>query len=287
MSEEPGARPIVGPVFVSAGARSFAELPERLAELADRADPEERSDDGAVVALASEVVTEGREMLPGWVGSGTFYLVLSDLALPAHMRLPTLLGLHKPDRRLHLTADPGALRRLLIARTRRVPAEGIVDAYVLGDELVVVLGDLTVRSFPRAQVPGPDGWAADVFSSFEIDPDGSYLRWPELDLDLGVSSLLQAADPMYLADVEIERLAREDVGTALRELREVAGLRQEDVPGLSARQVRRLEKSTSRLTSEAARSFAEAFGVSLDGLLERLGELLDQRGDPVVRRSGS
>lgn len=267
----------LGSLFVSPGARSFSALPEHLADLFGRsASGSDRGRD-VVVALASEIVEGGGRLLPVWVGTETFYLVFSDLPLPALMRLPTLLGLHKPDRRLHLTLDPEALRRLLIARLRRVPAEGIVDAYFVSGDLVLVLGDLTIRSFPRSQVPGPGHWKEDDFAAFEIDPDGSFLRWPKLDLDLGVSSLLQAVDPMYLADVEIERLAREDVGTALRELREAAGLRQEDVPGLSARQVRRLEKSTSRLTADAAEHFAEAIGVSLDQLLRDLGERTTRR----------
>lgn len=267
----------VGSVFVSAGARSFSMLPEHLADLPERpvSGPDQGKD--VVVALASEFVRGGVKQLPAWVGTETFYLVFSDVPLPAHMRLPTLLGLHKPDRRLHLTRDREALRRLLIARLRRVPVEGIVDAYVVADELVLVLGDLTIRSFPRRQVPGPGHWEEAEFAAFEIDPDGSFLRWPELDLDLGVSSLLQAVDPMYLAEVEIKRLAREDVGTALRELREAAGLRQEDVPGLSARQVRRLEKSTSRLTADAAGRIAEAIGIPLERLLEELGTRMGER----------
>lgn len=275
----------VGPWLVTAGARTYAELPGHLGDLLDRLSEGSRGEGGVLVARASELLGLGDRPLTGWVDTKTFYFVFADVALPALMRLPTLLGLHKPDRRLHLTRDPTTLRRLLVAQTRVVSMEGIVDAYAVADELVLVLGDLTVRSFPRDRIPRLDRLGDEELAAFELDDDGSYLRWPDLDLDLGVSSLLQAADPAYLAEVEIERLAREDVGTLLREMRESRGLRQRDVPGLSERQVRRLEKGTSHLTADAARQFAEAFDLSTDRFLRRLGRLLRklaEAGDDVA-----
>lgn len=262
----------MGPWRVTSGARQMAELPPRLEGLLEeRTAPSAREGKGLVVACASEVIAEGTRFRPDWAGAETFYLLFMDVALPAVMRLPTLLGLHKPDRRLHVTRDCRSLRRLLIASRRAVPMEGMVDAYVVKEELVLVLGDLTVRSFPRRELPGVGHLSESCFSDFGIDPDGSYLRWSAEDVDLGVSGILQAVDPMYLADVEIDRLSREDTGKALRRMREERGLRQRDVAGLSERQVRRLEKGTSRLTADAARDFAEAFGLSLDRFLEVLG----------------
>lgn len=255
----------------------MAELPRSLERLLDGCPDRFSAWDGVVVACASEVIGKGEGFLPARVGRETFYLVFLDVPLPAVMRLPTLLGLHKPDRRLHVSRDPGTLRRLLVASRRSVPMEGIVDAYVVANELVLVLGDLTVRSFPREEVPQVGRLPAERFTEFEIDPDGSYLRWPEEDVDLGVSGLLQAVDPMYMADVEIERLAREDTGGALRAMREERELRQRDVPGLSERQVRRLEKGTSRLTAEAAGDLADAFGLSLDRFLELLASRTRER----------
>lgn len=261
--------------WVTGGALEYARLPGHLADRLEQlgADRDGEAAGGIVVALASDVVRR-EELPPAWADTETFYLLFDDVPTPALMRLPTVLRIHKPDRRIHVSGDPLALRRLVVARSRRFPGGGIVDAYVVGGELVLVLGDLTVRSFPRGQVPGAGELSPEAFSAFELDEDGSALRWPELDLDLGVSSILQAVDPSYLADVEVERLAREDTGAALRAMREDRGLRQRDVPELGERQVRRLEKSESRLTSEAARRFAEAFDLPLEEFLERLGKRL-------------
>lgn len=286
MSEEPAATRIPAEPadpdsrlrwWVTGGAMEYARLPGHLADRLGQltADRDGEATGGVVVTLASEVIR--REELPPWADTETFYLVFDDVPAPALMRLPTLLRIHKPDRRVHVTGDPLALRRLVVARSRRRPEEGIVDAYVVADDLVLVQGDLTVRSFPRDQLPVAGELPSDAFAAFELDDDGSALHWSGLDVDLGVASILQAVDPSYRADVEVERLAREDTGDALRAMREEQGVRQRDIPGLSERHVRRLEKSTSRLTAETARCFARAFDLSLEELLERLGERLRER----------
>lgn len=273
--------PVELPWHVSGGALEYADLPGPLARnLAEFRQREGReAGGGIVVATASEVVDRPGEALPEWTGTETFYLAFADVPTPALMRLPTVLRLHKPDRRLHVTHDPLALGRLVVARSRRLPREGIVDAYVVADELVLVLGDLTVRRFPRDRIPEAGDLPPPAFAAFELDEDGSRLRWSELDLDLGVSSLLQAVDPASLAEAEIERMAVEDTGEALRAMREERGLRQRDIPGLGQRQVRRLEKSTSRLTSGAARSYAEAFDLPVASFLEQLGSRLREAAE--------
>jgi hypothetical protein len=161
--------------------------------------------------------------------------------------------------------------------------EAILDAYVLRDHLVVVLGDFRVAEFPRERLPGLGGRPAPNLPEFEIDSSGSFLYWPSLDLHLGASQLLQAVDPMHLADVEIRRYATSKVSTALLTIREGAGLRQRDIDGLSERQVRRLEKEESRLTAEAAVNYASSLGCSLDEFLARLSrritEVRDSAGD--------
>lgn len=272
---------ILGPWCVTPEARERARLPSRLEEPLDELRARTADGDGLVVASASEVIAERGRLLPDWVGPETFYLVFMDVALPAVMRLPTILGLHKPDRRLHVTRDSSALRRLLIASRRAVPMEGIVDAYGVGDELVLVLGDLTIRSFPRSELHGVGDLSEACFPDFEIDADGTYLRWPAEDVDLSVSAILQAVNPMSLADAEIDRLSREDAGRALRRMRKERELRQRDIDGLSERQVRRLEKGTSRLTAEAAKAFARAFDLSLDRFLEVLGATMRKWSDEV------
>jgi transcriptional regulator with XRE-family HTH domain len=108
-----------------------------------------------------------------------------------------------------------------------------------------------------------------------------------VDIHLGVSQILQNADPMYLADIAIERNRQDHTGAALRRLREEHGLRQTDINGLSERQVRRIEDGISRLRVETAEKFATAFGMDLSPLLDQVGRYAGEiRRGSVTPREG-
>ena len=225
-----------------------------------------------VVALASELMGPNRLRLPKWVDTETRYLVVLDVPEQAVLRLASILRLHKPDQRLQMCRDPLVVKRLVIALKRPAPWEGILDAYILEDSLVVVLGDMSARQFPIRKLPRIGCFEPAVLRHFVIDSAGSYLHWPDRDVHMGPSQMLQAVDPMYLADVEIRRYQMENVSRALVDMRHDRRLRQTDVPGLSERHVRRLEKEEVRLTVEAATRFADAFGLTLSELLDELSE---------------
>lgn len=239
-------------------------------DLANRPDPGLN----VLVSMASELTSHADTAVPDWADTETKFFVVVDVPLQAIPRIPAILGLHKPHLRLHISADAEICKRLVLAQTRPRPWEGIVDAYTVGDCLVVVHGDATIREFPKSRLPRLHGLGPDAFHQFEIDPSGSYLYWPASDTHLGPSQLLQAVDPMYLADVEVERYAREKTSLALLDMREERGLRQTEIPGLSDRHVRRLENEEARLTLAVATAYAEAFGLEMTVFLEELGHRL-------------
>lgn len=225
-----------------------------------------------VVARASELLRPDRVTLPDWVNTETRYLVVLDMPEQTVLRLASTLRLHKPDRRLQVCRDPSVVKRLVIALTRPAPWEGILDAYVLESALVVVLGDMSVREFPIDRLPRVRGFEAAVVGRFVIDSAGSYLYWPDRDVHMGPSQMLQAVDPMYLSDVEIRRYEMENVSRVLLDMRKGRRLKQTDIPGLSGRHVRRLEKEAARLTVDAATKFASAFCLTLSEFLDELSE---------------
>jgi DNA-binding XRE family transcriptional regulator len=233
-----------------------------------------------IVSVASEILTS-KMTLPSWRDASTLYLVLADAPEPTLFQLPTVLRIHKPDQRIHVTRDRFALKRQAIALTRSQVVEGIVDAYLFGGFLYVVTGDLSIRRFAVKDLSYLSDLDQQELSSFEIHVSGSYLHWHRGDLRIGVSQMLQAVDPMYLADVAIERYSLEKVSLALRQLREERGLTQAEIGGLSDRHVRRLENEEVRLSHEAAAKYAMAFGFSLDDFLTAFGErLASLRDDP-------
>ena len=225
-----------------------------------------------VVALASELLGRDRLKLPGWVDTDTRYLVVLDVPEQAVLRLASRLRLHKPDRRLQVCRDPSVVKRLVIALKRPAAWEGILDAYVLEDSLVVVLGDMSVWNFPVVRLPKVGRFEPAVVRRFVIDSSGSYLHWPGRDVHMGPSQMLQAVDPVHLAEVEIRRYEMENVSRALLDMRRARQLKQTEIPGLSERHVRRLEREETRLTVEAAGEFARALELTLSELLDELSE---------------
>ena len=225
-----------------------------------------------VVARASELICPNRVTLPNWVDTETRYLVVLDVPEQAVLRLASTLRLHKPDQRLQVCRDPLVVKRLVIALKRPAPWEGILDAYLLEDSLVVVLGDVSAREFPIKRLPQVGRFEPAELSRFVIDSAGSYLYWPDRDVHMGPSQMLQAVDPMYLSDVEIRRYQLENVSQALLDMRNDRQLKQTEIQGLSERHVRRLEKEEVRLTVEAATKFASAFGLTLSEFLDELSE---------------
>jgi transcriptional regulator with XRE-family HTH domain len=224
-----------------------------------------------VVSFASELI-QAVIQLPEWsAGSSTRYLIISDVPEQVLPKLLSALDLRRPDQRLHLTRDTGSIRRLLVSSARRESMLGIIDAYVWGDQLTIITGDFQFRAFPLRRIPLVAPLTAQEQIAFEISADGSGIHWPAGDIHLGVSQILQAADPMYLVDVAIERNGRDRTGAALRRLREERDLRQTDIPDLGERQVRRIEEGISRLRVESAEKFAGAFGMDLASLLDEIG----------------
>jgi hypothetical protein len=266
------ARTATPRLFVSRAAQKFAALPAHLRKAAHDA-PAEGLKTPVCVICASEVLASGPVQLPP-IGSGTEtrYLVLVDVPEQALVRLPRALGVQRPEYRLYQTPDPGALRRLLIALARPEPMFGIVDAYVVGASLHVLTGDFEFRCFPVRKIPALSRLPAADRPRFTVDVDGSYLHWPARDIHLGVSQLLQEADPAFMADVAIRRSERDKLGPALRTLREEVGIRQSDVAGIGERQVHRIETGVSRLRYESAQKFAKAFGMTTGALLTELAQ---------------
>jgi hypothetical protein len=227
-----------------------------------------------IVACASDILgaAEWRPP-PSAVTSHTRYLLIADVPVPALARLSSVFDVRRTEQRMHVTEDAQAVVRLLIAQHRDAPLEGIVDAYLLESTLILLLGDFSIRSFPVAAVPSLCELEPRERAAFELDEDGSYLYWPAADLHLGVSQILQAVDPPYLADIEVRRFpASAAIGARIAALREARDIRQRDIEGLSERHVRRIEQGVVRLTGDSAVKLAGALAMDLDEFLAEVAE---------------
>jgi hypothetical protein len=163
------------------------------------------------------------------------------------------------------------LGRVCFALARDESRGSIIDAYFVGDRLFVrgprhrmlhiqVNSIRALKGHPRAAV-----------RNFSIDPDGSFIYWPELDAHVGWNQFLQAVDPAELRKAQ-QRSAgfNERYGAAIRRVREASGILQSNVEGITERQLRRVERGESRATTAAIAALAKAHGLDANAYMERL-----------------
>ncbi|HET7274103.1 MAG TPA: helix-turn-helix transcriptional regulator [Longimicrobiaceae bacterium] len=286
---ESKGKPRVTNMYFSPAIRESPDIRLNLWRAVDSTQPrlEDESAEFPVIFVAASDILGGEVWRPplSAMTSESRYVIIADVPIPALARLSSVFDLRRPDQRMHVTKDHLAIKRLLIARCRVNPMEGIGDAYLLGKSLTLLLGDVTIRSFPVSKIPVLHGMNWDDISNFEIDEDGSFLLWPEADLHLGVSQLLQAVDPSYLADIEVRRFpASAAIGEMVSEIRDLKGLRQRDIDGMSERHVRRIEQGVARLTGDTAARLARAFDIELHEFLAQVSQAATASRTPAESR---
>lgn len=167
-------------------------------------------------------------------------------------------------------SDPNVGRRIVKASAMANERRLIADATVAGDRIFVMDCAFQLYEMPFDGYPALRRIPPRARGSFEIVLDGAYLHWPEEDVDLDLESIRMAIDPERRKAGERERLIHDRAfGLAVRMLREEHGLRQSDVPGLSGRQVRRIEKG-STATVTAIDALAAAHRMDADRYLEEV-----------------
>ena len=165
------------------------------------------------------------------------------------------------------------LRRVGFALGADGGRPGIIDAYLVGERLCVRGPKHRMLHVPVSSIVALRGQPSAVVRNFSIDPDGSFLYWPDLDAHLGWDQLLQAVDPGELLKAK-QRAAgfSKRYGAAIRRLRELRGIRQSQVDGLTERQLRRIERGESRATPSAITALAKAHGLDANTLYGQAGE---------------
>ena len=167
------------------------------------------------------------------------------------------------------------LGRVYAALGRDGPRGSIIDAYFAGEMLLVRGPKHRMLHVPASSVPVLNGQPRDVLRNFEIDPDGSFIHWPELDAHLGWDQFLQSIEPAELRKAQ-QRSAEFNrrYGAAMREVREASGILQSKVEGLTDRQLRRIEQGECRATPAAIAALARAHGTDANVYMNMLSNAM-------------
>ena len=210
-----------------------------------------------------------------------FLLFQGDLPVEAVADRIAWLGV-RDDKRICLVAadskaEPFVVRCLLALDSGG--SEGrIIDARWEEDTLVVV--SPIKNRFVKLRVPLEElsvlqGHNGEKHKNFEIDEDGAFIYWPDLDIHLGWEQFEQAVDPSACVKAKQQsEVFNKAYGIAIRDLREKSELRQSDIEGLTPRQVGRIERGECRATHNALSKFANAHKMSISDYMNKHANLL-------------
>lgn len=184
----------------------------------------------------------------------------------------------------YVTPDADALRRLALARIRGAEKELIASASLAGRDLEVWSCEPRKYLVPADALPALASMDDASLRHFSVSRSGSRIHWELGDVDIDLNTIREAVDPEFRRANEV--LAREDAaryGKAIKQLREEARLTQKEIPGLSERQVRRLELGGTTPRADTLRKLAAAHGMEPSDYLNKLALVASTK---ATRRAG-
>jgi len=170
------------------------------------------------------------------------------------------------------------VERLLLALDSKDYENRIIDAWWEDDTLVIV--SPRKDGFDKLRVPLEklsvlQNYKKEDLENYEIDEDGIFIYWPNMDIHLSWEQFEQIIDQeAYLKAKQQSEIFNKDYGAAIRNLREKYGLHQSDIKGLTPRQVGRIERGECRATHNALTKFAKAHNMSVSNYMNELANLL-------------
>lgn len=221
--------------------------------------------------------------LRGLKGRDKVFLLLKG-NMPSAAVADRIVRLNVRDgRRIHLVDmdnvnEEDFAERLLLALDSDADEHRILDAWWENKTLVVVSANrsgLEKLRVPLSELPALKGQQGQALGVFEIDEDGIFIYWPELDVHLGWEQFATAIDQRaYLRAKQQATTFNRSYGKAIRKLREQHHLRQSDIKGLTPRQVGRIERGQCRATHTALTKLAKAHQLTLPDYMNKLASLM-------------
>ena len=185
-------------------------------------------------------------------------------------------------RNMMVHEGPVVPRRVLSAYCLGAEHELIADAQVVHDWLFLVSCASDAFEVPFDAIPALRTIPHSRRRDFRVSTDGAYVHWPVDDVHLDLDSIRRRTDPEWAGRRKVEDLiANASVGQAIAELRRRAQLRQTDIPGLSERQVRRIERGQGA-TLSALKRLAAAQNTDLGTYVDQVAKAAQSQGTSSV-----
>lgn len=190
-------------------------------------------------------------------------------------------------------ADLRLLRNILVHGVDDwATPERVMNAWQMGseDDLIATAATVADRLYvltcalEKLEIAFTDNKAlskitAEERSNFEIDEAGSFLHWPQPDIHINIEDIRYASNNDWREKCDTKRLTHnKNFGTAIEKLRKKSKLRQNDIEGLTDRQLRRIESGEARPSVATLQALAEAHDLSFNDYLEELGQVVNALG---------
>lgn len=170
--------------------------------------------------------------------------------------------------------SPEVVRRVLEAQAIGAAGELVAEASVVGDRLLVWSCEPKLYQCPIEEIPALVELGENQRKTLRVSPSGSRIHWDAGDIDLDLDAVRVLSDPAAKKDAERAlRAEAQNYGEAIQRLRRQAGLRQADIPGLSEREVRRIEKGETFPHAASLDKLARAHGWVVRDYMSRLADL--------------
>ena len=161
----------------------------------------------------------------------------------------------------------------------------ILDSRLENGALHVISAKFERLDVPIEEIPAFKKEDPAKIEEFEIDEEGAFIYWPKLGVHLGWRQLQQLVNPeaALKASQKSERFNKR-YGKAVQILREKAGLKRSEIPGISQKQLWRIESGQCRLTSNAIETLAKAHKLSPNHYMRALAEAMEtaRPGSPCL-----
>jgi len=213
-----------------------------------------------------DMVVIGSEKVP-------LILINTKTAKPRSYRTLATLTQWANLSKFYLAPDVGAVRRIVRARLAAAESRLIASAFIEDKKLIVWTCEPKRFVVAISDIPALKDMPIKKLNDFELSESGSRLRWNNADVDLNLDSILYYADPK--SRKEQDKAHREEAvryAGVIRSFREERGLKQTNIPGLTERQVRRVEQGESIPRSSTLKKLAAAHELSLDQYLKELAK---------------
>jgi hypothetical protein len=184
----------------------------------------------------------------------------------------------------YVAPDAASVRRLIHARRIDATDRLIASASIEDGNLIVWSCEPKRYEVPLREIPALSALGAEQLAKLEVSSSGSRIHWQDGDVDVNLDTVRAVTDPAVRQAHEAEaRREAAAYSSAIRQLRLERGLKQSDVEGLTARQVRRLEAGDTVPHIGSLRKLAAAHQMVVQDYLNELAAR--SRTRPKRRRS--